>query len=134
MKSVLFFALFFSLIASAGQSENLMITPTTANKKTQVAVMGRASSNIGLTFVNSLNTVTFKITNTGDEALTYRQAVIYGIPFGARHNCTAGLLPNESCNVRIEFWPHQEGYFSGQFQLRFNEDSVVIDLWGNARR
>lgn len=84
--------------------------------------------------MNSLNTVTFKITNIGTGILNYRQAVIYGIAFNGRHNCDLDLFPNESCTVRIEFWPHQEGSFNGQFQLRFAEDTSVIDLWGYARR
>lgn len=139
MKTALLTALFLSLFTTAQASENILITPMSQVSQAELtplampSTMGRTSYDFGYTWVNSLSTATFKITNTGDTPLTYRQAVIYGVHFGARHNCSAGLLPNQSCNVRVEFWPHQEGYFSGQFQLRFKEDRVIIDLWGNAR-
>ncbi len=144
MKMTLFVALFFSLITTAQASENVLITPMNPTSQSDLttsfvplalpAVMGRTSYDFGYTWVNSLSTVTFKITNIGTGILNYRQAVIYGIAFNGRHNCNLALFPNESCTVRIEFWPHQEGSYNGQFQLRFAEDTSIIDLWGYARR
>ena len=145
MKMTLFAVLFLTAFNSAQASENILVTPMNQVSQSELApveltplaqpsTLGSTSYNFGFSWVNSLNTATFKITNVGTGVLTYRQAAIYGIAFGARHNCTGVLLPNQSCRVRIEFWPHQEGFFSGQFQLKFNEDLIVIDLWGNARR
>lgn len=137
--AVLFLSLITSVSATAQASENILITPMNQVSQSKItalavpAVMGRTSYDFGGVWVNSLSTATFKITNIGTRILNYRQAVIYGIDFGARHNCNLALFPNESCVVRIEFWPHQQGSYSAQFQLRFAEDTSVIDLWGYAR-
>ncbi len=139
MKMTLFSVLFLSLFTIAQASENILITPMNQVSQSELtplakpSTFGRTSYDFGYTWVNSLSTVTFKITNIGTGILNYRQAIIYGIAFNGRHNCNMALFPNESCTVRIEFWPHQPGSYNGQFQLRFFEDTSIIDLWGYAR-
>jgi hypothetical protein len=85
-------------------------------------------------FVGSRVNVRYTLTNTGNTPLTFKDAYIYGADFDADHACRNGLLPNESCNFSISYWPRFEGLSSGSFVLNFNEDQVTFDLWGRGVR
>lgn len=118
-----------------------MLTEATHAGQASVSIEGKAldaegfqSYNFGTVWTQSRSFVRFKVTNSGTTPLTYRDAVIYGADYGARHSCVNGLLPNEKCSFEIEFWPMFEGYSSGRFILNFHEDEIVVDLWGQARR
>ncbi|MBY0553960.1 choice-of-anchor D domain-containing protein [bacterium] len=120
-------ATFIGLSVQAAQVE---ITSNADSVKAQ----GFHSYNFGTVWTNTRSEVRFTLRNTGTTPLTYKEAYIYGADFSARHSCVNGLQPNETCTFSIAYWPMFEGMASGRFVLNFQEDQVVVDLWGQARR
>jgi len=85
--------------------------------------------------VNSMNSVRFRVVNTGETALHFSSSYISGIGYSAYHSCENGLEPKAKCEVEIRYWPPFEGFHRGRFELYFEGDSgVVIDLSGEAYR
>jgi hypothetical protein len=95
----------------------------------------RHSYNFGNVIVGMRVPVSYKVTNTGDNPLTFHSATIQGFGFDASHNCKAGLQPKATCSFTINYWPTMEGMSSGRFRINFDPESdIVVDLWGNAHR
>ena len=93
------------------------------------------SYNFGTVPVNSRTPISYKVTNTGESALTFHSATISGMGFDAYHTCKKGLQPKEVCTFTIYYWPSFEGMSSGRFRINFDPESdIVVDLWGNATR
>lgn len=120
-------ALFMAFTVQAAQIE------LTTNAG-QVKAQGFHSYNFGTVWTHSRTEARFTLRNTGSTPLTYKEAYIYGADFSASHSCVNGLLPGQTCNFSVAFWPMFEGMASGRFVLGFVEDNVVVDLWGQARR
>lgn len=128
MKSIaMVIALFMAFTVQAAQIE---ISPSAESLKAE----GFHSYNFGTVWTHSRSEARFTLRNTGTTPLTYKDAYIYGADFSARHSCVNGLQPNEVCNFSITYWPMFEGMASGRFVLNFQEDQVIVDLWGQARR
>lgn len=101
--------------------------------KAQPTVVEYHSYYFGRVPVNSLRSVYYKVTNTGENPLSFDSSYISGIGFDAWHSCAKGLSPNETCKFEIRYWPHIRGYHSGQFELHFIEDSsIIVNLNGEA--
>lgn len=101
----------------------------------QVKPQGFYSYNFGLVWVYSRSAVRYTVTNTGNVPLNFRDAAMYGsFSFSARHSCAGVLMPSQVCDFVIEYSPVFEGFSSGRFDLRFAEDQIVVDLWGEARQ
>lgn len=93
------------------------------------------SYNFGTVKIGFRMPITYKVTNTGDTALTFHSATISGIGYDAYHSCKNGLQPKEVCSFTINYWPSFEGFHSGRFRLNFDPESdIVVDLMGNAVR
>jgi hypothetical protein len=95
--------------------------------------------NFGQVAVNSMNTVSYTITNTGTTFLQFSTASVWGMNYDANHSCTQGLNPNQRCQFQIRYWPFTVGLHSGQFEARFYGSSTIpesirVDLWGEAVR
>ncbi len=95
------------------------------------------SYNFGQVGVNTINTTTYTITNTGTSFLQFSGANIWGMNYDANHSCSQGLLPNQRCQFQIRYWPFNLGFHSGQFEIRFNtpnpaQEIINVQLWGEA--
>ncbi len=93
--------------------------------------------NFGQVAVNSMNTVSYTITNTGMTFLQFSSASVWGMNYDANHSCTHGLNPNDRCEFQIRYWPFNLGLHTGQFEIRFSgstptPESIRVDLWGEA--
>lgn len=93
--------------------------------------------NFGQVAVNSMNTVSYTITNTGTTFLQFSTASVWGMNYDANHSCTQGLNPNQRCQFQIRYWPFNLGLHTGQFEIRFygpsaSPESIRVDLWGEA--
>ncbi len=120
------FCLFLAVNVNASQIE--------LKSTGEVQSQSRYSYNFGTVWVNSRAVASFNLKNNGTTPLTFSRAFIYGGDYSADHSCEHGLMPNEVCSFSIYYWPMFEGMSSGQFVLRFVEEDVVFDLWGQARR
>lgn len=95
----------------------------------------RHSYYFGMVRVNSMNMVTYTVTNTGTTPLTFHSATISGIDFSAVHNCSNGLMPQQRCSFRITYAPFMEGYHAGRFYLAFDpEADIQVNVSGQATR
>ncbi len=95
------------------------------------------SYNFGQVGVNTINTTTYTITNTGTSFLQFAGASIWGANFDASHGCSQGLMPNQRCQFQIRYWPLNLGMHSAQFEIRFNtptpnQEIINVQLWGEA--
>jgi hypothetical protein len=79
-----------------------MVTQAAYAGQATVSIEGKAldaedyhSYNFGTVWTHSRSFARFTVTNTGVTPLTYRDAIIYGADYRARHSCVNGLLPNE---------------------------------------
>ncbi len=118
-------------IESLENSQNISITSV------EVAPLATEffSYNFGSVMVNSLRTVRYTVTNTGETFMPFKESYISGgSSFGARHSCKAGLAPHAKCSFTIEFWPAFEGPHGGRFVLNMPPDQIIVDLWGQATR
>lgn len=88
------------------------------------------SYNFGRIPVNTTSRVTYTVTNTGTEPLVFKDAVVWGASYSARHSCAKGLAAKQKCQFTIQFWPSFSGIYSGRFQLAFTNDKILVDLWG----
>lgn len=93
--------------------------------------------NFGRVTVNSMNTISYTITNTGTTPLQFSTASVWGANYDSSHYCYSGLNPNQSCQFQIRYWPFSVGIHSGQAEIRFNTtnymtESIRVDLWGEA--
>lgn len=122
----LIIGLFMSITVNAAQIEVSEASPALTE--------GRYSYDFGTVWVHQSTTRGFNLKNTGTTPLTYKDAVIYGADYSARHSCNKTVMPNESCSFEVTYWPVFEGMSSGRFVLSFIEDQIVMDLWGRARR
>lgn len=120
-------ALFFSSVSVASTLASIA-----SSESVQFAPWGRTSYYFGRVLVNSYNSVRYDVTNTGDQPLSFVDAVIYGIYFDARHNCNRTLEPGQKCRFDITYWPSFQGYHSGEFILRFDKDFISVNLLGDA--
>jgi asparagine N-glycosylation enzyme membrane subunit Stt3 len=91
--------------------------------------------NFGIVPVNYRTFVDYTVTNTGTTPLFFQRATIAGAYFGAYHTCRNGLMPNQQCAFRIEYWPTLDGYHTGQFYLTFDQGSeILVNVSGQANR
>lgn len=121
----------FVLFAASGVNA----TQIEIKQENNVSAESFHSYNFGTVWVNSRSAIRYSVTNTGTSPLNFRDAAMLGsFAFSARHSCSAGLLPNQACDFIIEYAPVFEGFNSGRFELRFLEDQIIVDLWGEARR
>ncbi len=93
--------------------------------------------NFGRVIVNSMNSVSYTITNTGTTPLQFSTASVWGANYDSYHSCYSGLNPNQSCQFQIRYWPFTVGLHSGQFEARFYGSSTIpesirVDMWGEA--
>ena len=127
MKSIILaIGMIFSVVAGAAQAQTIEVS---AFSQTEDYI----SHNFGTVPVHTRSLVRYNLRNTGSTPLTFRSSYVYGPDFSAVHSCRNGLLPGERCQFEVSYWPVFAGMSSGRFVLEFNEDDVVLDLWGNAR-
>lgn len=131
-KIILAIAAALCLTQTAQASSSILVTPLTKTDSVQAADYG--SHWFGRVMVQTRSIARFTITNTGDQPLNYVSANIWGMFFDAYHNCNVVLMPGQRCRFDIVYWPSFEGHHSGDFVLRFQEDSVQIRVWGEAVR
>lgn len=126
MKSIILaLGMMFSVVAGAAQPESIEISAFSPKEF--------LSYNFGTVPVHSRSVVRYNLRNTGATPLTFRSSYVFGADFSAVHSCRNGLLPGERCQFEVAYWPVFAGMASGRFTLEFNEDDIVLDLWGNAR-
>ena len=75
--------------------------------------------NFGLTYVNSLRTAQFEITNSSLEMIPFEGSYVHGADFSARHSCSHGIPARGRCLVEIRYWPMFVGYHYGQVDFLF---------------
>lgn len=114
----------------ANAAASLQVTPVTSQE--QVQPMDYGSHWFGRVMTHTRNVARYTVTNRGDEQLDYVGANIWGMFFDAYHNCNRVLLPKEQCRFDIVYWPSFEGHHTGDFILDFKQDSVRIQVWGEA--
>ena len=132
-KIILAFVAALSLTHAAHAAAQIEVTSTIDQNQESVTTQDYTSHWFGRVLVNSYNSVRWTITNTGDENLDYARANMFGsFNYRASHSCTGTLLPGQSCQVEVTYWPPFEGYDSGDFMLDFKQDSVQIHVWGEA--
>ncbi len=95
--------------------------------------------NFGRVQVNSYNSTSYTIRNTGTTYLQYSSSSLWGIEYQSNHNCFSGIHPGQSCEFQIRYWPFNVGMHSGQFEIRFYgpnpiPETIHVDLWGEAFR
>lgn len=91
----------------------------------------------GTVWVGSMNTAFFNLTNTSNQFLRFSNSYTFGIGFNDYHNCYGGLMPYQTCTVRVQYWPNFAGFHSGQTNLSFYDtrgflSTLRIDLVGRA--
>ncbi|MES2802030.1 MAG: hypothetical protein V4654_06020 [Bdellovibrionota bacterium] len=131
-KIIFAFVAALCLNQAAHATSSVLVTSITEQESVTTADTG--SHWFGRVMVQSRNLARFTITNTGDEALDFVDASIWGMFFDAYHNCNRTLLPKEKCRFDIVYWPSFEGHHSGEFLMNFKQDSVRIHVWGDAVR
>lgn len=141
MKSILLFVpLLTSLFISSVGFSKVSISLNNLTQNSVPESLGSVHSyNFGVVFVNTMSTVRYIITNTGDQPLKFNSANIYGIYYRGSHSCTQGLNPGQKCDFQIQYWPAAEGLHSGDFKLNFlmsdnSLDTIQVQLWGQARQ
>ena len=91
------------------------------------------SYHFGRTFVNSMQTIRFDITNRGYEAIPFEGAYFYGANYNVRHTCSAGIPARSRCVVEIRYWPMFEGFHQGQLDMLFaNSNDIRFYISGEA--
>lgn len=92
--------------------------------------------NFGRVMVGTAHYARYTVKNTGDSALAWKDAVVYGsIDFEGYHSCRNGLQPQQSCWIEIRYWPMFEGWDTGTFVITFDQQNrIQIDLNGEAYR
>jgi hypothetical protein len=139
---------FFSIISVLFSVSLFFTVPTIAEihiqgTKAHQAILSVApqssylSYNFGQVGVNTINTTTYTITNTGTSFLQFAGGNIWGMNYDANHSCSQGLMPNQRCQFQIRYWPLNLGMHSGQFEIRFNtptpnQEIINVQLWGEA--
>jgi hypothetical protein len=122
---------FITLLGIQTANAQLSITPEHIGQN-EVQTLDYSSYYFGRVLTNSYNRVLYTVTNTGDEPLDFQSASIWGMYFDARHSCAKGLQPKEKCRFEITYWPAFRGYHSGEFELAFKQDSIIVHVWGDA--
>ncbi len=88
--------------------------------------------NFGTVLVNFRQSVDFELKAIGTEPTVIRAIFAFGQSFDAATNCPRILMPGRICTTRVYFWPHYQGFYSGQLRFDLQESQIFINLsgWG----
>jgi hypothetical protein len=87
--------------------------------------------NFGAVRVNRREYVDLRISNTGAEAMTFDQMMIYGSAFRANSDCPGILAIGKSCIVTVRFSPSYAKPYWGTLLVNFtNGNSIQLNLRG----
>ncbi|MBY0415804.1 MAG: choice-of-anchor D domain-containing protein [Bdellovibrionales bacterium] len=124
-----------SLLFSAHAFSATTVSASKSITITEDKGVERHSYYFGMVRVNSVNTVTYTVTNTGTTPLTFHSASVSGIGFSGVHSCSGVLAPKDWCQFRIQYAPYMEGYHVGQFYLAFDPESdILVNISGQTTR
>ena len=120
--------LLLALTAGAAEVQTSQLEVSAVQPLNQIV-----SYHFGRTFVNSMMTVRYDITNRGYEVIPFEGAYVYGANYNVRHTCAAGIPAKSRCVVEIRYWPMFEGFHHGELDMLFaNSNDVRFYLSGEA--
>ncbi len=85
----------------------------------------------GNVMLNTSYSMTWDISNPGEDEISLLSFRSQGAMFSANTNCQQVLPPKSKCQMRVRYWPFTVGYHSGAVDMIFDKGgNLYFDFWG----